>query len=78
MKPTTVVVLTLAVVVTILSTINTHDVSFNLIFWNPQVSLILLVYGLLVIGFAAGYRVKSMSAYRRAKKTGNNKNQTEK
>lgn len=77
MKPTTVGLLTLAVIVTILSTLNTHDVSLNLIFWSPQISLIILVYSLLIIGFMTGYVVKGMSAYRRAKKSGNKKNETE-
>lgn len=60
MKPTTIIIFLCAIVLTILAMQNTDAVVINLLFWHPSVPLIILVFVVMGIGFAAGFVVRSM------------------
>jgi len=55
MKTRSVILLALAVCVTIIATQNTGAVSFNLLFWDMSMPLILLIVIVFVAGFLIGY-----------------------
>jgi uncharacterized integral membrane protein len=62
MKPKTVVIIIIAALMTIFVMQNTHPVALKILFWEPEFPLVVLIGFILVIGFVAGYVIKSMPA----------------
>lgn len=60
MKPKTIVVIVLVVLLTILSMQNTQPVVIKVLFWEPTVPLIILIFIAIGIGFIAGYIISSV------------------
>ena len=60
-------IIAFVVLVTIISMMNLHPVSFVIFFYNIEVPLIILIFALLFVGFSAGYMVKSLSVFRKKK-----------
>ncbi|MDX9801741.1 MAG: LapA family protein [Spirochaetia bacterium] len=55
------------VLITIISMMNLHPVSFVIFFYTIEVPLIILIFALLFVGFSAGYMIKSLSVLRKKK-----------
>jgi uncharacterized integral membrane protein len=53
-KPKLITVLVLAILVIVIIVQNTHNVTFNFLFWSPQISLLLLVVLMVATGFVLG------------------------
>jgi uncharacterized integral membrane protein len=60
MKPKTIIIIVLVIIITILSMQNTHPVIVNILFWQPDFPLILLILIAIGIGFVAGYFTNSL------------------
>ncbi len=55
MKPKMVIILVIAVLFLIVLVQNAHAVTLSLLFWKVSVSLFLLIFFSVIIGFALGY-----------------------
>ncbi len=55
MKPKTILIIVIVVLLTIFAMQNTHAVVVNMLFWHPDFPLIILVLVLLGAGLVAGY-----------------------
>lgn len=60
MKPRTVAIIAIVAFVTIFIMQNMHTVAVKLLFWEPELPLVVLIGLLLAVGFAAGFTVKSL------------------
>jgi uncharacterized integral membrane protein len=60
MKPKTIMIIVLVIVITILSMQNTQPVILKILFWQPEFPLIILIFIALSIGFVAGYFTNSL------------------
>ncbi|OHD69208.1 MAG: hypothetical protein A2W19_06375 [Spirochaetes bacterium RBG_16_49_21] len=60
MNAKSIIIIVLVVLITILSMQNTQSVVVNMLFWQATYPLIILMYILLGIGFAAGYLARSV------------------
>lgn len=54
MKIRTIILIILVIIVTIISTQNIQTITFKFIFWEISLSLIILMYIILIIGFLIG------------------------
>jgi uncharacterized integral membrane protein len=54
MKIRTIFLIIMVAILAIISTQNTHVITFNCIFWDISLSLIILMYIILIIGFLIG------------------------
>jgi uncharacterized integral membrane protein len=55
MKPKTIIIIVVTILLAILVIQNTHPVVVNIFFWEPGLPLIILILLLLGIGFVAGF-----------------------
>ena len=60
MKPKTIIIIVLVILLTILSMQNTQPVIFKILFWEPDFPLIILIFIAIGIGFIAGYITNSV------------------
>ena len=60
MKPKTIMTIVLVIIITIFSMQNTHPVVVNILFWQPDFPLIILILVTIGIGFIAGYFTNSL------------------
>lgn len=67
MQTRSIVILILTGLVIIVSLQNLQQVSLQLFFWNMEMPLIVLIFFMLIAGFAAGYTIGSFHGSRRAK-----------
>ncbi len=61
MKPKTIVIIVLTILLTILVFQNTHSVVVNIFFWEPDFPLIILIIIAMGIGFGAGFFSKNIA-----------------
>lgn len=66
MKAKLIVILVAVVLALIILIQNTHTVTFRMLFWKAEISQLLLVLIMLVIGFVLGYVVASLTGRRKA------------
>jgi uncharacterized membrane protein YciS (DUF1049 family) len=67
MKIRTIILITLVIIVTIISTQNIQTITFNFIFWDISLSLIILMYIILIIGFIIGISISPLIKISRRK-----------
>ena len=67
----TIIIIVLAIIVTILTIQNIHEVELNILFWKGAPSLIVVIFIMLGLGFAAGYFLKSMGKISKKEKSPN-------
>ena len=60
MKPKTIIIIVLVILITILSLQNTQPVIFKILFWEPDFPLIILIFIAIGIGFITGYITNSV------------------
>lgn len=60
MKPKTIIIIVLVILLTILSMQNTQPVIFKILLWEPDFPLIILIFIAIGIGFIAGYIANSV------------------
>jgi uncharacterized integral membrane protein len=60
MKPKTIVIIVLTILLTILVIQNTHSVEVNIFFWKPDFPLIILILIVMGIGFGLGFFSKNI------------------
>jgi uncharacterized integral membrane protein len=60
MKPKTIVIIVLTILLTILVFQNTHPVVVNIFFWGPEFPLIILILIAMGAGFALGFFSKNI------------------
>lgn len=65
MKAKWIVLLVVLVLALIILVQNTHVVAFRLLFWAVEMSLVVLVLLMLVIGFALGFLVAKLTGRKR-------------
>jgi uncharacterized integral membrane protein len=61
MKPQTIILLIIGVLITILIIQNTHSVVLKIYFWQPEIPLVILIAIALVAGFLAGYLARNLA-----------------
>lgn len=61
------ILILIGIVAVLLVMRNAHTTTLYLLFWQAEIPVILLVPGLLLIGFLAGYMTKAFIAARRAR-----------
>jgi len=62
-----IVLILIGIVAILLVVRNAHTTSLNFLFWQMEIPVILLVPGLLLVGFLAGYMTKAFIAARIAR-----------
>lgn len=67
LKPKTIAVAVLVIVLAVFSVNNTQTVEVDLVFWKPALPLVLLIYAIFVVGFIFGYGAKGIGNLRRKK-----------
>lgn len=60
MKPKTIIIIVLTILLTILVFQNTHSVVVNVFFWEPDFPLIILIILAMGAGFGLGYFSKNI------------------
>ena len=60
MKPKTIIIIVLVILLTILSMQNTQPVVFKILFWESDFPLIILIFIAIGIGLIAGYFTNSV------------------
>lgn len=68
MKPKTIFIIVIVVLLTIFAMQNTHAIVVNLLFWHPDFPLIIMILMLLAAGFVAGYLVGGIAQVKKKDK----------
>jgi len=61
MKVRSIILIICLIVVTVISTQNTHGITLKFLFWNISISLIILMYILIALGFMIGFSYNTIS-----------------
>jgi len=64
-KTSNIIIITIAVLTTIISMANLQPVTINLLFFSIDIPLILLIFLILATGFVTGYILKGIIDYRK-------------
>lgn len=68
MKPKTILIIAIVVLMTIFAMQNTDEVVVNILFWHPGLPLILMILLFLGAGFVAGYLVGGIAQVKKKDK----------
>ena len=61
MNARSIILIICLIVVTVISTQNTHSITLKFLFWDMSISLIILMYILIALGFMIGFSYTNIS-----------------